>query len=386
MRPRWQTEHTAPPWSQRHAAARRTSGNGARRAAGFDRLAASRAGATFATITGQRVYDRRHHLFGRRTARSIWRYEELWPFCNAWAAICALSSLPDQAAASAVASDLLDGVGHYARPSTQDGNETTPIGFGVSVVSRLPVKRDVFFDDNAWLGLAMLHQHRLTGNPRLLALAQRVFTFITSGWSVDPSWAHPGGVRWKSNPSSVSRHTCSNAPAAQLAAGLYETTQDPRLCRWSVRIYDWVRSALRRTGNLYVDNLLPDGTLDQTLWSYNQGTMIGAGTQLYRATGERQYLDQSVASAEASVREFSVPALVQQEPAFNAIYFRNLLLLDQVAPNSTYRDLVRAYGEAMWVGRRDARSGLFRGEGSLLDNSASMLGIYALLAGAQPRP
>jgi hypothetical protein len=71
-----------------------------------------------------------------------------------------------------------------------------------------------------------------------------------------------------------------------------------------------------------------------------------------------------------------------QDPAFNAVFFRNLLLLDQERPDPRYRDLMSSYASAMWLTDR-LRHGFFAGKGSLLNNTAAMLQTYALVAGAQ---
>jgi ABC-type transport system substrate-binding protein len=112
--------------------------------------------------------------------------------------------------------------------------------------------------------------------------------------------------------------------------------------------------------------------------------MIGAGTLLYRITGVPSYLDQATQTAAAAVRRFSVPALTKQDAAFNAVLFRNLFLLDEVSPDPAYRQLASAYAEEMWVQSRDPRTGLFRGGASPLNDSAPLVEVYALLAGAPP--
>jgi hypothetical protein len=72
-----------------------------------------------------------------------------------------------------------------------------------------------------------------------------------------------------------------------------------------------------------------------------------------------------------------------QDPAFNAVLFRNLFLLDKERSRDLYRSKAIAYGSAMWEQKRQ-RLGLFAGNGSPLNNAAAMIQIYALLAGAEP--
>jgi hypothetical protein len=348
-------------------------------------LARDRAVITFEAVMQKRMRDGRHNLFGQRRF-GLWRhYEQLWPFANAWSATCLLASLEGGSVAAVVLPGFLEGLAHYRRPVTRDA-DSEPVGFEASVSLRPRRGGETFYDDNAWLGLALMQHHEFDGDEQALSLAHRTFAFIISGWSIDPGWSRPGGVRWKQPVASTSRNTCSNGPVAELGILVYERSGDPGAVEWSIRIYNWVRSALLGPEGLYYDNVSPDGTLDTNIWSYNQGTMIGAGVLLYGVTNDSEYLEQALASAAASIRYFSLQRLTEQEPAFNAIFFRNLLLLDQVVPAAEYRSLAIAYAEAMWQDRREAGSGLFRGEGSPLNNSASMITVYALVAGARPRP
>jgi hypothetical protein len=258
-------------------------------------------------------------------------------------------------------------------------------GFESVVTPPLGSGGDRYYDDHAWLGLALVRHHELTGDPALLRLAARVFAFVISGWAAEATWEVPGGIRWKEPPTNRSRNTCSNGPAAALAAKLHEHTGDGSYLSWATRIYDWTRRALLGADGLYADRIAPDGTRTPTIWSYNQGSMIGSAVLLGRETGDSSYLDQAVETAVAYVSTTTVPELVAQDPAFNAVFFRNLLVLDRARPDPRYRALASDYGAHMWETCR-IRHGLFAGKGSPLNKAAAMLQIYALLAGAEPHP
>jgi hypothetical protein len=298
-----------------------------------------------------------------------------------------LSSLEGESSADSVLAGFFDGLAAYHRSHRAALSAAGPVGFESSVVIP-PLRRggEVYFDDNAWLGLALVRHHEIRHDTHSLSLAGRIFEFITSGWSSDDSWNHPGGIRWKQPASNVSRNTCSNGPTAELAALLHEHTGAPGPLQWSMRVYDWVRSALLGPDGLYVDRIAPDGTCDTTIWSYNQGTMIGAGVLLHRLTDDPEYLAHATATAAAAVDRFRLPVLVNQDAAFNAVFFRNLLLLDGVVPDPAYRRLAQAYAEEMWSSHRDPRTGLFGGGTSPLNDTAPLVEIDALLAGAPAHP
>lgn len=348
-------------------------------------MALERATATLASIRAPRLYGRDHKLFGTRRWWRLGRdYEYLWPFAEAWSALCTLGSLPNQKDALRLLETMVSGLRSYSE-KPQILERTDEAGFESAVRPPLGSGGDRFYDDNTWLGLALVRHHELTANPELLRLAQRVFSFVVSGWSTDTTWQVPGGIRWKESLSNRSRNTCVNGPAAELAARLHDKSSDAWYLDWAVRIYNWTREALLGPDCLYLDRIAPDGSRIPTIWSYNQGAMIGAGILLTQQTRDSSFLDHSVETAAAYIRSRDVAELTTQEPAFNAVFFRNLLMLDQVRPGHRGHALAAEYSSAMWATKR-LRHGLFAGSGSPLNNAAAMVQIYALVAGAQPHP
>ena len=348
-------------------------------------LPLQRATATLAAIGAPRLRSRTHRLFGTRRRWLFGRdYETLWPFADAWSALCTLGSLPGQGDATRLLDTMVIGLRAYSK---ERGilEATGHAGFESVVTAPLGSGGDRYYDDHAWLGLALVRHHELAGDPALLGLAARVFSFAASGWSAEATWEVPGGIRWKEPSTNRSRNTCANGPTAALAAKLHERTGDESYLEWATRIYDWTRRALLGTDALYMDRIAPDGTRTPTIWSYNQGSMIGSGVLLGRQTGEARYVDQAVETADAYVGGTTVPDLVAQDPAFNAVLFRNLFVLDRARPDPRYNALASDYGARMWDTGR-IRRGLFAGKGSPLNNAAAMMQIYALLAGAEPHP
>jgi hypothetical protein len=348
-------------------------------------VALQRATATFDAIRASRLHSRFRHLFGTRRWWFFGRdYETLWPFADAWSALCTLGSLPGQAEALRLLDTMVIGLPAYGKDrGIMDA--AGEAGFESVVTPPRGSGGDRYYDDHGWLGLAIVRHHELTGDPALLHLAARVFAFVVSGWSAESTWEVPGGLRWKEPARNHSRHTCSNGPAAALACKLHEGTGDGSYLEWATRIYDWTRRALLRGGALYVDHIDPDGTRGPAIWSYNQGSMIGSGVLLGRQTGDSSYVDQAAETAAAYVGRTNVQDLMTQEPAFNTVFFRNLLLLHRERPDPRYTVLASDYATRMWETSR-TRHGLFTGNGSPLNNAAAVLEIHALLAGAAPHP
>lgn len=314
-------------------------------------------------------------------------YATLWPFSQALVGVLLVSpSTPQGDDTSAVVQDLTDTLGAY-----WDAGATPP-GYAASMLPPLGGGGRKFFDDNAWTGLALVQAFRLSGDPAALARAGQAFEFVVSGWDDDPTHPDPGGVWWSQtmpNPRFRHRNTVSTAAGAELGLQLYEAggRAEPRYRDWATRMYTWVDTYLRAPNGLYGDHVDLGGVVDSGQLAYNQGTMVGVSVLLYRVTGEAAYLARARAIADTSLETFGADGF-GQAPAYNAVFFRNLLLLEEETGDARYRAAMQTYADRMWDARRDPASGLFdvvygRSRTTtphrLLDQGA-MLQVYAALA------
>ena len=134
-----------------------------------------------------------------------------------------------------------------------------------------------------------------------------------------------------------------------------------------------------------------DGQIDPKQWIYNQGIFIGAAVLLNRITGEAKYLDDAVSLADLTLTTFGKdPYYSGSDGAydgraiFNAIFFRNLLMLYAVTQTDRYLQAMRGYADAVWSDPQvhDKGTDLFKLNGgtrhSLLDQAA-MVQVFALL-------
>ena len=241
-----------------------------------------------------------------------------------------------------------------------------------------------YFDDNVWVGLDLIHAYLLTSNRSDLALAQDEFNFDVSGWDASTTGACPGGVFWEDVAGSQ-RNVTANGASAELGLELDQLTGDTSDLTFATRMYQWAVTCLRTTGGLYDDHVNADGTLNSTIWSYNQGVMVGAGVLLYKLTGTTTYLSQAEQTASAAVVYFGTgPTLINQGPAFNAIYFRDLLFLNSVAPDDGYANEAQSFGSSLWT-QRQVSTGLIEPQYGV-NGTAPMVEIYSLLAGSPPTP
>ncbi|HEU5424712.1 MAG TPA: glycoside hydrolase family 76 protein, partial [Nitrolancea sp.] len=314
-------------------------------------------------------------------------YAYHWPFSQASAATIDLAGLPD--AGGSYLSDLqqrLTGLDHYWDATHQ------PPGLSSAVMPPLGPSGDLFYDDNAWTGLALVQAYRETGNPDLLERARRILQFDLSGWDNDASHPAPGGVFWVDAGWNRDRNTVSTAGTAKLALQLADVTSDPAqragYLAWGQKLTGWVEQTLRAPDGLYWDHIDLAGKIDKTEWSYNQGQMIGAYVLLYRLTGDQNDRQRAQAIANAALA-FYVDGgrLDAQPPIFNAIFFENLQFLATVDANPRYTWEAQRYADWLWTTRRDPATNLFAGASepgssandALLDQAA-VIQLYARLA------
>jgi hypothetical protein len=179
------------------------------------------------------------------------------------------------------------------------------------------------------------------------------------------------------------RHTCSAAPAAQLALRLHLADGDDETLMFARRTLAWLDATLRMRGGLYADHVDPRGKVAQTLWTYNQGAPVGAHLLVNRATGDDDALDLARATARASLRRFGADRRWRHPPVFNAVWFRNLVALD--AGGSRVPALARALDDYLSRAWREGRddTGLFTSGGIGSYDGAPAIdtgGIVQLLA------
>lgn len=273
-----------------------------------------------------------------------------------------------------------------------DSGSTGLPGFASYVTQPYGGGGDFFYDDNEWVALADLQHHAMFGDAGSVSEARQIFDLVVSGWDDDPEHDDPGGVFWTQAPWSSDRNTVSNMPGAQVGLRLHQLTRQRRYLEWSLRMYRWTNRYLQRSDGLYHDHLDLQGTVEKTIWSYNQGVPVGVNVSLREITHQRRYLDEAVRIADAATAYYDqadgdISRLDRQPPFFNSIYFKNLLRLESLTGGRRHLRTMQAYAERMWKDRRDPRTGLFTfgvdaevaGHTQMIEQAA-MVQILALLA------
>jgi hypothetical protein len=247
----------------------------------------------------------------------------------------------------------------------------------------LPGGNERYYDDNAWVGLDLFQAARTLVRDDLLDRARRVLGFLETG-------IRDGGVYWLEG-GPPTRHTCSTGPTAELALRL-ALAGDPAARTVGAAARAFLDRSLRGEDGLYADHIHDDGTVDATLWSYNEGTPVGAAALWFRLAGEPAAVDAARATADAALAHFGEDdRLWTQPPAFNAIFFRNLLLFDALAGYPPAFPALVDYLDRVWIHARHPATGWFTeggigryGNGGTIDQ-AGLAQLFALAAWPRDR-
>jgi hypothetical protein len=174
---------------------------------------------------------------------------------------------------------------------------TTHEGVGGYDVLPRPSSSDRYYDDNAWIALALLEAYRSTGDKAHLRRSREIYEFLLSG--EDDKLG--GGIYWRENEKS-SKNTCINAPAALVALMLHEATGEPQYLETGRRLYNWTRTKLQDPESaLYWDNIDLEGEIDRRQFTYNSAVMIRAAVKLHTLTGEEAYLCEARRVADSTI-------------------------------------------------------------------------------------
>lgn len=202
---------------------------------------------------------------------------------------------------------------------------------------------NVFVDDMEWIVLAQLRMYETTQREEYFLKAKQMYNdWIWPTWGPENEEPWKGGITWKTDVGK-SKNACSNGPAAIIAARIYtmyDKIADPgkkpkqAYLNEAVKIYTWLRDHLYdpAEGKVF-DNMNARGRISPAIYTYNQGTFIGAAHELYKITGTKQYLSEAVQAAEYVIGHMSTNQGVLSDATggdgglFHGIFFRYFVKL-----------------------------------------------------------
>jgi uncharacterized protein YyaL (SSP411 family) len=154
---------------------------------------------------------------------------------------------------------------------------------------------DRYFDDNAWMCLALLDAHEATRDPDYLSRARRALEFALSGTD-----ASAGGGIYQSERERTGKYACSTAPTIVACLRMDAITGRFEFRAPAAVLYRWINEHLQDTDGLYFDHVTLGGQVDRAKFSYNTAMMIQANCLWSDSTGNPWFLEEAQRLAAAA--------------------------------------------------------------------------------------
>lgn len=155
---------------------------------------------------------------------------------------------------------------------------------------------DRYYDDNAWIALALMELYEITGENVYLDRAKNVIVFCMSGENGIGNTPN-GGIRWhESNTGGAS--VCSTAPTCLANLLIYQATGIDSYNTDGQRLYHWLmNSDLRYSSGIFHET-------NQGPLGYQTAVVTQAAVRLFQITGDNSYLQDAQWMAAAMEHEF----------------------------------------------------------------------------------
>ena len=219
-----------------------------------------------------------------------------------------------------------------------------------------------YYDDEGWWALAWIDAYDLTSQPQYLAMARSIFTDMSGGW--DDTCG--GGIWWSKDRNY--KNAIANELFFSVAASLARRGTDAERAQaseWTAKEWAWFRaSGMIKNDHLVNDGLIidkADGTCrnnGRTVWTYNQGVVLGALTEWSRASHDPNMLMDARILADAGLAHLADDASILHDPCepqcgadanqFKGIFMRNLRQLNQQVQEPRYRAFFARNAASIW--------------------------------------
>jgi predicted alpha-1,6-mannanase (GH76 family) len=255
-------------------------------------------------------------------------------------------------------------------------------------------------DDVMWWGVAWSTAYDLTGDSRYLNEAKIIADYANGFYDTSTCG---GGIWW--NRERTYKNSVTIGLYIKLSARLHnQIPGDSTYLNRATTAWKWfLGSGLINSARLINDGLSSScNNNGQTVYTYNQGLGIGAGIEVYRATGDSSALSTAIQLADAAINgsltqngilteacDAGSNACDDNGKQFKGIFMRYIMDLADVTGTASYRSYAQRQADSIWNNNRDSFNHLGeRWSGSSPNvqdwrTQASALG--ALLAALPPR-
>ena len=249
-----------------------------------------------------------------------------------------------------------------------------------------------FYDDEGWWALAWIQAYDITQKKEYLQAAEDIFSDMKKG-STTPC----GGIWWDKPKTYV--NAIANELYLSVASHLANRANRTLYLPIAQEQFTWFQeSGMINSQNLINDGLTTDCKNNNgTVWSYNQGVILGALVELNTASPNPIYLNTASAVAVAAMSALSVNGILHDPcgtdcgadgSQFKGVFMRNLQKLQKAAPDQKILAYVEKNAKSIWGKGRESGSnklgllweGPFTGPGIASLQSSGLDGLIAAAA------
>ena len=314
-------------------------------------------------------------------AAAIWCQPTYWDMAmNAYKRAKAEGDTQKEQKFKQLCDDLFAGnKAHYANFDFDDNNENT--GWFI-------------YDDIMWWTVTLARAYELFGVEEYLSLSEESFGRVwygsekvgDTGSYADPEKGLGGGMFWqwqpirnpKPNKFGDGKMACINFPTVVAALTLYNNVPENRKESTDKRpsyqtkaqylakgkeIYEWgVENLLDKETGKIADSRHGNGNPAWKSHVYNQATFIGASILLYKATGEKRYLDNAILAADYTVKDMSAEHKVLpfeggiEQGIYTAIFAEYMAWLVYDCGQTQYLPFLKRTIKTGWANRDETRN------------------------------
>lgn len=258
-----------------------------------------------------------------------------------------------------------------------------------------------YYDDEGWWALAWIGAYDLTKNGQYLSQAQAIFNDMNKVFgqtNCSTNAGGKGGIWW--NRSQTYVNAIANELFLSVAASLANRVQSSETNYLAIAQQQW--SWFQGSGMLNAQNTINDGLNQQTcqnnggtVWSYNQGVVLGGLVELSFATGDKSYIATAQQIADAAISALAPNGILQDpcEPncgadgtQFKGVFMRNLQRLYVADPQAKYATFLDTNANSIWANDRQGSklsvrwSGPFKPPGNASTQSSALDALVGSLA------